>query len=359
VDDELTLGMGGTWARLHATEAGFWFFQVAGGDLWAEDVGDDLSGYDDRKRIQLTQLGKIQDSQIERCPDGGYLAVGSYTLDAFDDSAQAWRLESDFTERWHVTVAERDASQKHNDMVVVCTTANEGVMFAGALGGTSGAVYVPLDGGEVGADVDLGQVGIEGSSSAAYGADGASLLVATDGFGASGVLIRKFDTDWKTVTDTTVTLTDDRVIWPQRVQSLGDGWLLAYLTNPQNSPSGDVWLAAFDADFNLVDQVQVNSSGGQDNRPWLARKGTEVVVSYDRSVQPHERIVTLADGSGGADDGIVDTANPDGGGDGGADSAGDTGGADLLAGCACDSGGAPGIGGAALLAGLALVRRRR
>ena len=65
---ETSFGMGGTWARMMSTEAGYWFFQVAGGDVWAEDVGDDLTGYDDRKRVQLTHHGKIQDGQLEQPP---------------------------------------------------------------------------------------------------------------------------------------------------------------------------------------------------------------------------------------------------------------------------------------------------
>ena len=56
IDPEITQGMGGTWARYHATEAGYWFFQVAGSDGWMEDVAEDLSGYDDRARIQLTHV---------------------------------------------------------------------------------------------------------------------------------------------------------------------------------------------------------------------------------------------------------------------------------------------------------------
>ena len=48
VADEVTIGMGGTWARVFPTTDGFWFGQGAGGDFWIEDIGLDLSGYDDQ-----------------------------------------------------------------------------------------------------------------------------------------------------------------------------------------------------------------------------------------------------------------------------------------------------------------------
>ncbi len=352
IDPEITQGMGGGWARYHATEAGYWFFQVAGGDGWMEDVEDDLSGYDDRKRIQLTEVANLQDSQIERCPDGGWLVVGSYTVDEWDDSADAWRFEPDFDLRWHINVADRDATHKHNDMVVVCTPLTEGVIFDSGANGTAGPQFVELVGGTVGTDFPL-MVGAQGAGAAFREEDEVTIVVDAKGAGAPELRMHLHDPDWKETEMVVIPLSGSNAKWPQRLQSYGDGWLLTYLTNTGMGPDGDIWLAALDGDFNLIERVQVTDNAEYDSRPWFARKGSTVVVSYDRQVQPYATIVHLADDGG--DDGIPDTGA-------GAEDPNDTGAGDTAGGngveCLCASrspGAALSVGAAATL----LSRRRR
>ena len=362
VDAETTLGMGGTWARVHAVDGGYWFFQVAGGDGWVEDIGEDLTGYNDRDRVQLSHVANIQDAQFERCPDGGWLLLGSYTVDAFDDSAKAWRFDADFNELWSVTAADRDSKHKHNDMVPVCTSTNEGAIFAGTGGGGGSAQFLPLEGGVVGTPVSL-SLSAEGASMAEYGDAGGSIVVDTNGTSASGVVLHFYDKDWKPLDDVSVALGGGNVKWPERIQAMDDGWLLTYLVNSSNTPLGDVWLAALDADFKLVDQVEVHAGGEADNRPWFARHGTTVAVSYDRDVQPRITLVNLVDGADGGDDGIPDTAgggDDTSGGGGGGDSAGDT--AGMVGGekeCLCASTSAIPLVGAIGLSALGVARRRR
>ena len=352
VDPEITQGMGGTWARFHATEAGYWFFQSAGHDGWMEDLAGDLSGYDDRARIQLTEVGTLQDTQIERCPDGGWLLVGSYTVDTFDDSAAAWRYEEDFSPRWQLTVAERNASHKHNDMVVVCTPLTEGVIFDGREeGGT--AEFTELVGGEVGTKFPL-EVGAQGASAAYREEDGMTVVVDANGPGAPEVRVHLYDEEWNERDRVTVPLPGADARWPQRVQRYGDGWLLTYLANSGvGADGGDVWLAALDAEFDLVERIQVSAHGETDGRPWFARRGGSIAVSYDREVQPRATLVTLADDGG--DDGIPDTGE----GADDPDERGTPGDGPGGAGCLCGTGSpstaAAGVG----LAALAVLAARR
>lgn len=358
IDPEITQGMGGTWARYHATEAGYWFFQVAGSDGWMEDVAEDLSGYDDRARIQLTHVANLQDTQVERCPDGGWLLIGSYTIDSFDDSSAAWRFEEDFTERWHFTIAERDPSHKHNDMVVVCTPLTEGVIFDGGEGSSGGQPeFIEVTGGELGKSYPL-QVGAQGASAAFREEDSMTLVVDANGAGSEEVRVHVFDAEWNETDKVIVPLSGGKAKWPQRFQPYGDGWLLTYLTNTGAGPDGDIWLAALDADFNLIERIQVTDNGENDNRPWFARRGSSVVVSYDRNVQPRATFVRLADDGG--DDGIPDTGegadDGDDTGEGGGDSAdtadGVGGGGDVE--CLCAAG-SPLASGAGILLGAAAV----
>lgn len=362
IDPEITQGMGGTWARYHATEAGYWFFQVAGSDGWMEDVAGDLSGYDDRARIQLTHVANLQDTQVERCPDGGWLLIGSYTLDSFDDSSAAWRFEEDFTERWQITVAERDSSHKHNDMVVVCTPLAEGVIFDGPDGSTGGeAAFTEVTGGTLGKSYPI-DVGAQGASAAFREEDSMTIVVDANGPGAEELRVHVFDAEWNETDKVIIPLSGGNAKWPQRLQRYGDGWLLTYLTNTGIGPDGDIWLAALDADFKLIERIQVTDNGENDNRPWFARRGTEVVVSYDRTVQPRATIVRLTDDGG--DDGIPDTGDgadddDDSGGDGDtADTAGG-GGGDVECLCAAGSPGATGAGMVLGVVAVVTARRKR
>lgn len=359
VGPETTYGRGGGWARFYAVNEGYWYFQVSGGDGWVDLVNDDLSGYDDRNRTQLTQHGALQDVQMERCPDGGWLLVGSYTKTAFDDSAQAWRYESDFTQRWTLVVAESDDSQAHNDMVPVCSTAGEGTIFANAHGSmNSTAVYVDFIGGSVQDTTALPDVAAEGASWAQT-ADGGHVVVEVPGPGHDYVRIHEYDAAWTAGEVTQVSLPGgSNLIWPQRIAAYGEGWLLIYLASDANDGQGGrVWMAALDADFQLLDSHQITDDGVGNHRPWFARKGSTLALTYERNVQPYARLADL--GSDGGDDGIPDTADP--GGDGEGDDTGEADSADTAGelACMCGPGGVRGAGGAALVAGLAAAVARR
>lgn len=360
IDPEITQGMGGTWARYHATEAGYWFFQVSGSDAWVEDVEDDISGYDDRARIQLTEVANLQDTQVERCPDGGWLLVGSYTMDSFDDSSAAWRFEEDFTERWHFTIAERDSSHRHNDMVVVCTPLTEGVIFDGGDGSSGGPpAFTEVTGGVLGQSYPV-DVGAMGASAAFREEDSMTIVVDANGAGSEEVRVHVFDAAWNETDKIIVPLSGGNAKWPQRLQRYGDGWLLTYLTNTGEGPDGNIWLAALDAEFNLIERIQVTDNGENDNRPWFARKGDAVVVSYDRNVQPRATFVRLNDDGG--DDGIPDTGDGAGDGDDTGEGGGDTadtanGGGDVE--CLCAAGSPVATGAGIALGAVAVLGARR
>ena len=353
VDTEITTGMGGTWARVHAVEEGWWFFQDAGGDYWAEDLDESLGGYDDHDRIQLTAVGNLQDTQVERCPDGGWLVIGSYTLASFDDSAAAWRFAADFTPMWDTVIVENDSTYRHNDMVPVCAEGAEGVIFAGGGNDSPTGEFLSLEGGSVADPVDV-TLNAQGASFAVRPSDGAYVAVDVTRPGTTEARVSVFDADFSTVSSASVSLPGGSIAWTQRLQPLGEGWLLSYLGADGMTPMGDVWLAALDAEFNLVDSVQVSDSGKRDERPWFARKGGTVVVSYDRDTQPRLAAVTLeASAVPSGDDGILDTADSPG--DSGGDSSGNPPGD-----CGCSGGGgAPAGASAAWTPVFALARDAR
>lgn len=345
VDAEVALG-GGTWARVHPMEDGWMFFQAVGGEAWAEDLTDTLDGYDDRGRIQLTEHGSLQDVQQERCPDGTWLLAGSYTLDSFDDSAAIWHYTADFALIDSFVVEERNQERAHNDMAVLCNETATGVAYNADNNGR-GSYFL---------DADLDAGAITSISSMEWAAMGGSLalrdsdqrIVGADINGPQDDKIRfsTFDDDWSTVDLVEVPVPEDTAFWPQRMLPLGDGWVVAYMTRPASERAGDgeVWLMALDEDFNMIDNVRVSPEGTRSARPWVARKGSVLAVSYDRDVQPRITLVHLQDAAVPDDDE----------GDTGPSDEDDTGDGAAAADCACGS------GAALLLAPLpALLRRRR
>jgi len=356
VGGESTIGMGGTWARLHAVDDGWAYFQVSGGDEWTEGLAEDLSGFEVNDRINLTNVTGLQDVQVERCPDGGWLVVGSWTESTHDDSAAAWRYDPAFALQWKLTLAEGDDTHRHNDMLIVCGQAAEGVLFDRAQGG-GGADFYPVEGGVLGSAVNV-DVSAEGGSWAERRSDGAYLVVDARG-SEEAVRIHTFDPDWTPRDTVTVSTPGGTAWWPQRIQALDDGWLFTWLGGQPGAPFGDVWIGALDAELNLVDSAQLSDDAAhQDARPWLARKGDTVVVTFDRDVQPRVVTVSLTPGAGGGDD--TGGGDGGGGGDGAADDSG-AGGGSGKGGCGCATGGTPsgGLWGLAGLLGLVAVRRRR
>lgn len=352
VDAEVAIG-GGTWARLHPMEDGWMFFQAVGGEAWAEDLTDTLGGYDDRGRIQLTEHGSLQDVQQERCPDGTWLLAGSYTLDTFDDSAAIWHYAADFTLLDTFPVEERNEERAHNDMAVLCNEVVTGIAYNADNGRGSYFLEADLDAGAITSTTPMDWAAMGGSLALR---DSDQRIVGADINGPQDDVIRlsTFEADWSTLDLTQVPVPEDTAFWPQRLLPLDDGWVLAYLTRPasETAGDGDVWLMALDADFNMIDNIRVSPEGTRSARPWVARKGSVLAVSYDRDVQPRITLVHLQDGSVPDDDDLPDTGATD---EDDTDTADDgNGDADADAGCAC-GGGAPAL----VLAPMAALLRRR
>jgi uncharacterized protein (TIGR03382 family) len=148
-----------------------------------------------------------------------------------------------------------------------------------------------------------------------------------------------------------------RAYWPQGVIKVGDYYVIALMIrNDSEWMSGDqgnVWLAVLDGSWTLVELEQIThyepDVGAM--RPWLARDGDQLIVTYDYDVKHHLTEVTLNLSAFGL------SGDEGGGSGGGSDSLSeDTGGAGEK-GCACQSAPAPAL--LPLLSLPLLWRRRR
>lgn len=348
VEAEVAIG-GGTWGRVHPMEDGWMFFQAVGGEAWAEDLTDTLGGYDDRGRIQLTEHGSLQDVQQERCPDGTWLLAGSYTLDSFDDSSALWHYASDFTLLDTFVVEERNEERAHNDMAVLCNEVATGVAYSADDNRSSYFLEADLDAGAITTISPMDWAAM-GGSFALRERDRRIVGADIDGPQDDVIRLSTFDADWSVLDLVEVPVPEDTAFWPQRMLPLGDGWVVAYMTRPASEPAGDgeVWLMALDSDFEMIDNVRVSPEGTRSGRPWVARKGGVLAVSYDRDIQPRVVLVHLQDAFVPDDEHLPDTGATD-------DPAADEG-ADLADGDGCGCGGGAS---ALLLVPLAAVPRRR
>jgi MYXO-CTERM domain-containing protein len=358
VGDEVQFELAGTWARIHPSEEGWWYFAGAGGEYWADTLNEDLTGFNTNERIKLTDNGRLQDTQVERCSDGDWLVLGSATIDTFDDSAYSWRWDAGFTTVEKVTVEERVEERAHNDMAIVCDEVATGVSYTNGRMGTSSTFF------EIGptsvTDTHEIEIFSMGGSFSVRESDGRIIAADIEGPTSPEVRITVFNPDWSIEERTSFAVPAFEAFWPQRLMPFNDGWIITWLARDPDAADteGEVWVGALDADFQLIDSIQVSPEGTTNGRPWVTRRGDVLAVSYDRLVQPYATLVYL-DGATVPpdDDGLPDTG-PSGDDDTGSDTAGDLDGDGE--GCGCTSSG--GAGAAALFAGTLLAgagRRRR
>ena len=150
-----------------------------------------------------------------------------------------------------------------------------------------------------------------------------------------GLLLSRYNSDLELIDTKTLDIQPGyNAYWPQAFTRIGTHYLIGYMLQDDrgwSSDLGDVWIAVFDADWNLVQDVQVSQNtppnGGM--RPAFARRegSDELVVLYDINVSPTAFLVKLDLAALGVD-GAEDTAHPDLHDSGSVDSTGETGGKD-------------------------------
>jgi MYXO-CTERM domain-containing protein len=80
--------------------------------------------------------------------------------------------------------------------------------------------------------------------------------------------------------------------WPQGILRIGDYYMVAYIGWPDDTwdgHNGDMWVAVFDMDWNLLETQQVsnNDPSNPGMRPGLVRRGDIVLATYDKNTMPH------------------------------------------------------------------------
>jgi hypothetical protein len=377
---EVELQNSGTWARVIATADGWKLAHASNGDFYVADLsktGDALGDWEmDRdSRVQLTQHGELKDHAIKRCPDGTYLHVASANVEQNNDSAYGWRYSADWEVIAQAPIEEREPARAHNDMGLYCSALGAGVAFGGD-GGPPAILSIDADlDATVAKELDFSVR----ATGAGMWVDPEAEIISMFYTDFAGNLYR-LDMDPQlnqlSSVNRPITEPDLRAYWPQGVLRVGDYWLVAHMVRPQQTSTGgddgNVRLLVVDDELQIQDEATLTDNAIEDAgmRPWIARKGDQVVMSYDRQRQHTVMEIRLdldafnvdpdadtgwdgSDGWGGEGGGS--------GSDGGAgdDTAGDDDDADKdgCGGCAAPGGAPLGVAAAAGL--VALARRRR
>jgi hypothetical protein len=380
VGPEVDLDSTGTWARAVPMEDGWVMAHGAQGDFQVAALtktGDGLSDWtmDREGRTNLTNHGELKDHAIRRCADGSFLHVASANVDSPNDSAYAWRYASDWSVIASAPVEERETSHAHNDMAVLCSSVASGVAFGG---GETGGDPAFLD---IGSDMSVSVAatlprGLQIAGGAVL-ADPEADEIYIIAVSFEGNLVRTtMDPEWSVLSTVGTPLDQppERGYWPQGALRVGEYWLVAHMLRDDNAGGGDegnVQLLVLTDDWEVVDSARLtdNAPGEDGQRPWLARKGKTLLMTYDRQRQ-HTLVEITLDlaflgvdpdedtGWDGSDDGGDDGG--DGGDDDDDDDSGDGGATDDKDGCGgCTSAMGPSGAFAMLLPLIALVRRRQ
>lgn len=325
VGDEVSMRVGGNWARAYPAEEGWNFLWAAGGDYNLLPMTDALT-VDDRDRKTLTGRTNLIDHSIQRCADGSFLHVASANVDAFNDSAYADRLDANFELLGAGTIEEQNPDRQHNDLAAVCSPILTGVAFDNHMG-EKGSLIFTIDGsGQVSGTTDLTNSPKMMGGSLVWDPDNDNILAIGASFD-NRLTVTTYDQNLNLLDDAQITVLPKGYMayWPQAVMRVGDYWLVAHMgrneTEGWASDEGNVYLETFDLSWTLLDTQQLTKNtaptGGM--RPGLARKNGSLLMLYDKNVAPYVVPVALDEeffGIGGGDTGNFPTdSGTHGGGD--------------------------------------------
>ncbi len=290
------------WIRTFPDEQGWFFLHAAGGDYLLNHLDESFQVENpDQDPTLLTGHTDLIDHGIARCPDGGYLHV-SFSH-ATTDTQYSFRYDADWNLLGEHVLAENDPFVHASDPPVLCSS----LLNATGHGYGNGSAFrmVVLD--DNGAKVrtkDLEDPVPSTGSAMMADYDTSTIIIVGFPWGFDyGLAMRRYDTDLELVESRSLHIPvpdDRRPMWSQGFMKVGDHYIVAYVVTTEqggtSSDTGDIWLSAFDADWEHVETVAVVEE--KDDywaymRPGLSRKGNALVVSFDHQEGPLLAVVTL------------------------------------------------------------------
>lgn len=311
----------GTFFRVFPKNDARWWFVIGGGGLTVTEKDNDFVTV--AQGFSASGRDDISDHGVAQCPDGTWLHVASINVTDPNDSAFAFRYSGNFQTKLASAWVEKESTvREHHDAPVVCGDTFQGVSFRKE-GVTPMNTWFALDG-----DVEItDQINYTGKPQA----PGSSLLELDAGtlmhagfqdYMNGPVYFRELDTSMGVVSSKSVNLppSGEAQWWSQGFIQVGDVYLMVNMSRAANTftaDEGNVWLHVFDGSFNLLESYQVSQHTGDRGgmRPFITRRGSLAMVTWDSELRGHYAIVKLdleeAGLTGGEDTGEPqDTGEP-------------------------------------------------
>ena len=312
-------GQGHGWIRTFADEQGWWYCHGVAGDYALNHLDDDLV-VDVTDNTYLTGRDDLIDHAITRCPDGGYLHTAFSQTDGVD-AHHTFRYDASWTLLASNVVVQDDPDAHSSDPPVLCS----GLMNATAYARGAYPEFHLLVLDELGAAVETVTLSSapspQGSALLADASTDTFLIMGTSNMGENALVLQRYAAKgYALVEQRTLDIpfySGRRVFWPQGLLRVGDHHLVAYVVTTEASgvyaDTGDIWLSAYDADWNLVEStaiVEEPTEWWAYMRPGLARNDDRLLVSFDNQngIQLAQVILNLeAMGVEPGDSGLPDT----------------------------------------------------
>ena len=296
----------GTWARAIPMEDGWRIAYASGSAYMVADLvneSGDLDGWliDKSNQTRLTpeDFTLLKDHAIKRCPDGTYLHTASANLTSQNDSAYAWRYDENFEVIGHSEIELETPDRAHNDMANICSHLAQGVAFPSTGYGDEENLFFYLD-DDAAPNGTTSLPGEPRMSGGAFLTDVQENLIYAIGFGlyTRDMYVLTYDENFEQVDQAQVAVLEGyRSYWSQGFLQVGDYFLVALMGAEDSNPDGDVvpdppnpssdagnvWLLVLDRDWNKLEEIQLTDHEPHlaGMRPWLARKGDQVLMTYD------------------------------------------------------------------------------
>ena len=245
---------GGWWVTYHWQREG-------------EDPGYNVARMTDERvldhsgsRIRLAAWPETKDHAIARCPDGSILHA--YSVGVGNESARSARYSMDWDILTHEWIEEGVDERAHNDLPVICSEPRQAAAFTNHASFTATVFDIDDDGApSIGGEL-TSSGHLSGSSWIYYPPRDQYLVISNGEPGLRRVWYNRDlsvaeVTDWEPLPDL------NRTFWPQKIERVGEHWLLIFLGVEYGgmylADDGDVYLVVMDSSFNTVDSAKLSN----------------------------------------------------------------------------------------------------
>ena len=297
VGDPVEIRSAGAWVRVFPTE-GDWVAALGSNRSFyvgtLRKTGDALEDWELIDKRQVVDLTELVDHGIKKCPDGSYLhAASGMPPEAVGETGpptdylHLWRYDEDFNILAYSEFRDGIGTHAHNDPTVICAPNAKGVLLS-IQGYQFATDFFSLD-----SELQVKEV-ISLEDYPRGNGGGVIYDVQADEYIHLGMAhdkpltVNRYDSEWRIIESLDRELVESplRAYWPQGVIQVGDYFVVAHMGRDEawnGSDKGDVFLGVFDQSWDLVEQHRLTTyeNGDAAMRPWVARKGEQLLISFD------------------------------------------------------------------------------